>query len=88
MPFVEEKERKQRGVAIDSETGKVLVKIKEVLEDFEVAEAERLFYTIWPGDFDNERAELMRELKSALETADYYESLDYVDKLIETYNGK
>lgn len=88
MPFVEEKERKQRGVVIDSETGKVLVKIKEVLEDFEVAEAERLFYTIWPGDFDNERAELMRELKSALEAADYYESLDYVDKLIETYNGK
>ncbi len=88
MPYVEEKERAESKTVVMSEVGQVFLKMKEVLEDFEIGEAERLFYTVWPGEYEGDRLELMRELKESIELADYYESLDHVERLIETYTEK
>lgn len=86
MPFVEEKEKAERKIVVSDKVGEVLIEMHNVLEDFEIGQAENLFHTIWPGDYDDERMALMRELKEALEIADYYESLEYVERLIATYN--
>lgn len=86
IPYVEEKEKAERKIVVSDKVGEVLLEMHKVLEDFEIGQAENLFYTIWPGDYDDERLSLMRELKDALEIADYYESLEYVERLIATYN--
>ncbi len=88
MPYVEEKEKKRASYTVTGEVGQVLLKMNELLEEFEIGAAEKLFYTIWPGEYDDERAPLMLSLKESIEKIDYYESLEYVEQLLATYTNK
>lgn len=88
MPYVEEKEKKRASYTVTGEVGQVLLKMNELLEEFEIGAAEKLFYTIWPGEYDEEREPLMRSLKESIEKIDYYESLENVEQLLSTYTNK
>lgn len=65
--------------------GETLVKMREYLDDFEMDETEKLFATIWPAKYDDEKAPLIRALGDSIERVDYYASIEFVDKLLETY---
>lgn len=88
MPYVEEKEKKRASYSVTGEVGQVLLRMNELLEEFEIGAAEQLFYTIWPGEYDEEREPLMLSLKESIEKIDYYESLEYVEQLLATYTNK
>lgn len=62
-----------------------LIKMHNLLEDFEMDETESLFKEIWPGEYDGERTELFKGLKDSIERVDYYASKDFVDALLKTY---
>lgn len=85
-PVAEEKLGSVKKAFGKEKTEGVLIKIHELLEDFEMEDAEAQFKTIWPGEYSEERMELMQKLKASIEDIDYYASLDYVDKLLDTYS--
>jgi len=62
-----------------------LIKMHNLLEDFEMDETESLFKEIWPGEYDEERVKLFMGLKESIERVDYYASKDFVDALLKTY---
>lgn len=64
---------------------KTLMEMHEHLEEFEMDEAEELFKKLWPAEYDDVKAPLMKELKDSIEKVDYYASLDYVRMLLDTY---
>lgn len=67
---------------------KTLMEMHEHLEEFEMDEAEELFKKLWPAEYDDIKAPLMKELKESIERVDYYASLDYVGLLLDTYTEK
>lgn len=85
-PVAEEKLNSGRKASGKEKAEEVLIKIHELLEDFEMEDAEGLFKTIWPGEYSEERQALMLKLKTSIDDIDYYASLDYVDKLLDTYS--
>ncbi len=64
-----------------------LVKMLELIDDFELDKAEKLFAEIAEGDYDGERSSLFENLKDSIERADYYESREFADKLLKTYEA-
>ena len=65
--------------------GEILLKMRDFLDDFEMAETEKLFKEIWPGEYDEAKRPLMGLLGESIERVDYYASIEYVDRLLDTY---
>lgn len=63
----------------------ILIRMHNLLEDFEMDETESLLKEIWPGEYDKERAALMQGLEESIRRVDYYASKDYVNALLKTY---
>lgn len=83
-PYAVEKEKEYANIDGDK-VGETLLKMMELLEDFEMDDAEELFREIWPAEYDEIKEPLMLGLKDSIERVDYYASKDYIEKLLETY---
>lgn len=86
-PFVGKKQEEVMKHVPADKVEATLVKMLELLEDFEIDDTEKLFEEIWPGDYDEERKPLMEGLKESIERVDYYASKDYIESLLKTYNN-
>lgn len=79
---------KKKQVSFSADDPKVvntLVKMLELIDDFELDKAEKKFEEIADGDYDEDRKPLFESLKDSIERADYYESREFADKLLKTY---
>lgn len=80
------KEEEKADVYINGDIlGETLIKMREYLDDFEMDETEKMFATIWPAKYDDDKMPLMEGLRDSIDKVDYYSSIEYVDKLLETY---
>ena len=85
-PYMVKKENTKSKKVASDKIESILLKMHECLEDFEMDETENLMNDLWPGNYDEVREPLMRNLKAAIEKVDYYASKEYVEKLLETYD--
>ncbi len=83
-PFAEKEEKKIVKIPSDS-VERILLRMHEKLEEFEMDDTEELFKELWPADYDEIKAPLMKGLKEAIDRVDYYASMEYVEKLLDCY---
>lgn len=85
-PYSEERAMKQRKAVSGDETENILIKIREQLDDFEMEAAQQLLNTLHSQTLNEGQKELLVQLSETMRRSDYYASLDYVDKLLDTYS--